>query len=892
MKTTINGVEYHFDELGEDESSLALLRERLGLTGTKSVCGGGVCGACTVLVEGTPMVSCLLPAHHLDERSVQTVEAHGPDNLHPVQKALMVCDGLQCGFCTPGYVNEGIAFYTRWRAEHGTTPPDRETIAAALAGHLCRCGAYLGIYEAMARACAGEFDDVATVEAARVDALEKVTGQARYTVDVHYDGQLEGMILRSPHAHAEVIEVDASAALAMDGVVGFANLLEGRRTVRYVGEPIAAVAAVNRRVAKAAIEAVQVRYDVRPAAIGLDAARARNAAPVYPEGKKDVPSAAEGFTMPGTWDHNTRRTILKMNLLGAGKARRLIGDAQAKGERGLVKRTYRNATQVHTPLEPHAAVAHWQGPTKLRVHASSQSVHALRAEIAEHFDLENEQVQVLADHVGGGFGGKQGMYNEIVAAITLARVTNAPVRVAVDRLEELSYTGLRPGGEVDVSLLAAADGAPKALRVQNYNDAGVAVGSMLGGLLGLMTPNLPKDLDDFNVVNNTPPGKPFRGPDGPTAMWVYESALDEAAFKLGMDPLDLHRRWDVDHDLRRRLYDWVGALPVWQQRGQSGAQTGRFRRGVGLAMGSWLFIYNPNVKVSVSATPAGIAIRTASQDIGNGTRTVLGKVIEEVFGVPRNEAIVEIGNSDMPLGPTAGGSQVTTSIYPPGRAAAEEVRTYLVEAARTKLSLSDMRVVAGGIEHRGGFLPWKELLAQVEPVTVTKTRRVERGPLGIPMKMPGSENAPSVGPRLSHGVTVTEVEVDTRLGKVRPLHVWSALAVGKIFVPVLARSQVYGGVIQGLGYALYEEKQIDLRTGHNLTANLEEYKIPGIGDTPPMDVHFIEGGYDEIDGGGIGLAELATVGVAASVGNAVFNATGWRPLNTPIRPQDVVAGMQ
>jgi xanthine dehydrogenase YagR molybdenum-binding subunit len=164
--------------------------------------------------------------------------------------------------------------------------------------------------------------------------------------------------------------------------------------------------------------------------------------------------------------------------------------------------------------------------------------------------------------------------------------------------------------------------------------------------------------------------------------------------------------------------------------------------------------------------------------------------------------------------------------------------------------------------------------------------------LGLRLNLSQAEDDPSVGMRMGHTAIVTQLEVDTLLGKIRPLHVWNRLAVGKIFVPELATSQVYGGVIQGLGYALYEQKQYDLKTGHTLSSNLNDYRIPGIGDTPEIEVSFDEAGYEEIRGQGIGLAELATVGVAASVGNAVYHATGRRPLETPITPFDVVAGMK
>ena len=296
--------------------------------------------------------------------------------------------------------------------------------------------------------------------------------------------------------------------------------------------------------------------------------------------------------------------------------------------------------------------------------------------------------------------------------------------------------------------------------------------------------------------------------------------------------------------------------------------------------------------MTVSSSPAGMAVYCSTQDIGNGTRTSIAKAVEDVMGIDRHAVNVNIGNAAHPVGPTAGGSQVTASVYPTTAAAAGKVVAHLATEAQTKLGLRDVKPAVGGVTHADGFTPWAEIWSVAAPFSYTEQRGAERGPMGLRVNLSRGETDPAIGMHLGHGVIVTEVEVDTRLGKIRPLNVWTAVAVGKIFVPELARSQMFGGVIQGLGYALYEQKQYDLKTGHTLSANLNDYRIPGIGDTPEIHVHFDEAGYEDVRGQGIGLAELATIGVAASVGNAVHHATGWRPTKTPITPQAVVAGIK
>jgi xanthine dehydrogenase YagR molybdenum-binding subunit len=205
--------------LPDDPDALLIdvLRGSLNLTGTKLVCGAGVCGACTVLLDGAPVVSCLLPARKAAGKSVTTVEGVGAEKLHPVQKAFMANDALQCGFCTPGFIVEAAAFHDIWRAEKRTATPSREEIGAALSGHLCRCGAYDGIFQAVAQACTGRFDHD-TFIFPRLEARDKVTGAAKFTVDIRHAGQLEGAILRSPTAHARILELDLKPALAVPGV--------------------------------------------------------------------------------------------------------------------------------------------------------------------------------------------------------------------------------------------------------------------------------------------------------------------------------------------------------------------------------------------------------------------------------------------------------------------------------------------------------------------------------------------------------------------------------------------------------------------------------------------------------------------------------------------------
>jgi xanthine dehydrogenase YagR molybdenum-binding subunit len=889
MRTIINGTAIVVENLNSAETAVEVIRERVGLTGTKLVCGAGVCGACTVLVDGVPMCSCLMPAEQMEGKSIQTIECHGRDNLHPIQRAFMACDGLQCGFCTPGFINEGIAFYNRWRAKRGPETPDKEEIALALGGHLCRCGAYVGIYEAVQRACAGEFDKSEALVSPRREALEKVTGEAKYTVDVRYDRQLEGRILRSAHPHAKVLSIDASEALALEGVAAFVELLNSEGMVRYVGQEIGAIAAQDKPTADLALSKIKVEYEVRPHVLDMNKARAVDSPQVWAGLKKPAPSAGEGVLLPGKWQHNLRKPLISVTAKKPKVADRRLATARQEGNPRLVEQTYRTSAQIHTALEPHACVAKWEDPQHLTVHVSAQAVHRTAREIAKHFGLSEENVHVVAEHVGGAFGAKLEMTMETVAAITLAQKIGRPVRVALDRLEEMSYTGYRPAGEIELALLADEGGDMLALSSHAYSDGGISIGSPVAIMMGVIYPKAPRDLVDWDVLTHGSPAKPFRGPGQPLVFWSLEQAVDEMAHKLGADPIALRRKWD-DNPLRQKLYDWVETIPAWANRGPVGGGGGRFRRGIGLAAANWVYVYHAPTQIEVSATPGGFVVRTATQDVGNGARTVLAMAVAEAFGIPQQDVIVKIGHSTAPRGPLSGGSRVTNSLYWPTSQAAYRLRSHLLAAAVRELGLKDVEAAPNGIHHADGFTPWLTLITQTKPYSVTLKRGRDRNPFVMPLAF-GADDV-TTGKGFTGAVTVTEVEVDTRLGKIRPLQVWSGLAVGRIFVPILARSQVYGAVIQGLGYALYEAKQLDRVTGHNLTSNLEDYRIPGIGDVPEIEVHFVEEGFEHARGQGVGLSELATMGVAASVANAVYHATGWRPLSSPIQPRDVVCGVQ
>ena len=880
------------ETLPDDPEALLIdvLRDRLRLTGTKLVCGAGVCGACTVLVDGAPLVSCLLPAKAVAGKTITTVEGIGAGKLHPVQRAFMALDALQCGFCTPGFIVEAAAFHDAWRAAHGPATPTRQEIAAALSGHLCRCGAYDNILRAVADACAGRYDGEGT-RSPRIEAREKVTGAAVYTVDVRHEGQLEGVVLRSPHARARVRTIDLDPALGSPGVAAAISLINDDRMANFAGQPIAAVAAKDRGSALAALAAVKVEYELMESVVGPEAARKAGAPILFPRGKGSRYNAGEGGAAPASWSGNVRGPASAFSLKKKS-ARRAIDKARAEGNPLLVEGAFKTGVQQHTCLEPHAAVARFDGD-KLTVHVSTQAVADLKTKIAKRFKLDPARVRVIAEHIGGGFGSKATLGDETIIAIRLAEAAKAPVRVAFDRHEELSVAGYRPAAEIKVALLPGPDGGLKALSLIAHSDAGVAINSTVAGLARLIYPAEAKELVDHDVVSNLPPGSAFRGPGGPPMAFALEQAIDEAALRMKVDPIQLRKRWDPNPD-RQRLYDWAASLDTWRARPLPGTERGRYRRGVGVAAGYWLYLWQLGTKVALALRNGRLVASVATQDIGTGARSVIAETVAREFALEAHEVEVRIGDSNLPNGPASAGSRVTASVVPPLLAAAAKLKAGVVQKT-------------GRQPAPGSNAPWRELIA-ASPDFEVEAERAEDSPRTVYGNNSLLKDAGMIGwifgfmlRRTSHlavgagapsSVQVIEVEVDTLLGRVRVIRAHSGIAVGKLAAPALARSQAAGAIVQGLGYALYEGREVDARTGAVLTVSLDDYRMPGIADMSPVDLYFDEGGFDHVQGGSVGIGEVATVPTSAAIANAVRNAIGVRPYEIPIRPDRLLHLLQ
>jgi xanthine dehydrogenase YagR molybdenum-binding subunit len=374
--------------------------------------------------------------------------------------------------------------------------------------------------------------------------------------------------------------------------------------------------------------------------------------------------------------------------------------------------------------------------------------------------------------------------------------------------------------------------------------------------------------------------------------FALEQAVDEAALRMKVDPIHLRKRWDPDPN-RQRLYDWASGLDVWRNRKPASSQSGRYRRGVGVASGYWLYLWQPGSSVELAIKGGRIIASCAVQDIGTGTRSVIANTVAKALDLEPQDIEVRIGHSGLPEGPGSTGSRLTASVVPPTLLAIEKLK---VEIQRT----------AARPPIAGSNAPWRELIA-ASPDLVVSAKRPEdsKAPPGIrpPLRQLGfmglvfswmlrTFNNIVVGAGVPSSVQVMEVEVDTWLGHVRVLNAYTGLAIGKLAAPALARSQAAGALIQGIGYALYETRETDPSTGQVLSAGMEDYRIPGIADMPRLEVHFDEVGFDHVPGGSVGIGEVATVPTSPAIANAICNAIGVRLTEIPFRPDRLVAALK
>jgi len=898
------------DAVADHTLLLDYLRDTAGLTGTKQGCDGGECGACTVLVDGEPRLACITLAASCEGRQIETIESLATEGrMSRLQQAFHEKLGTQCGFCTPGMIMAAESLLRR------NPTPDVAEIRDALSGNLCRCTGYVKIIESVQAACS-EVDAAAAPAAARVhsvgqrtpliDGIEKVTGRARYTADLPFGGALVGRILRSAVAHGLIRGIDTTRARAMPGVravitgadfaapYGVIPIAQNewplaRDKVRYRGEPLAAVAAVDEATAEAALAAIVLDIEPLPAYFSADDARAVGALQLHEKKLGNIEREVE----------------------------QLFGDVDAGfAAADLVReQTFHYAEVAHGQIELNAAVASYEPePGRLTTHSVTQVPYYLHLTLAQCLGMDSAQIRVVKPFVGGGFGHRVEPLNFEMVTAALARAAGDTVKTELSREDGfLTHRG-RPETDIRLKLGMKRNGEITAVdceitqRGGAYGGYGLVTILYAGALLHALYRLAAVKYRGHRVYTNTPPCGAMRGHGAVDARHAFESLLDAMAVELGLDPIAARRAnlitppWRTLNDLQVNSYgipdclDWVEQASGWKTR------HGKLARGRGLGLACSHYVSGSAKPVHWSGEPhavinlkldfdGSVTVLTGASDIGQGSSTLLAQVVAEVLMLPM--ARIRVIATDSALTPKDNGSYSSRVSFMVGNAAlraAQELLRVLVAAAATRLQVGVERIEWLGERCRvAGTDQGLDFADVVNAALVDSGTLIVKGTWSTPPETQGGKfRGAAVGSTagFSYAAQVVEVAVDETTGVVRVERVWVAHDCGFAINPLAVEGQVQGAVWMGMGQALSEETQY--HEGLPLRPNMLDYRIPTIAESPPIDVKLIES-HDPLGPFGAKEAsEGALHGFAPALCNAIFDAIGIRLSELPATPDRVL----
>jgi selenium-dependent xanthine dehydrogenase len=877
-----------------------VLRDRLGLTGVKVGCGEGECGACTVLLDGRPVASCLTPAAKAEGRQVVTVEGlAGPGGeLGPVQRAFLAEGAVQCGFCTPGMLMAATALLAR------NPDPSGAEIARAFTGHLCRCTGYHTIVRAVRRAAEslrtgqeialewGEADPVGR-PVVRKDGVAKVTGAQRFGADTITEGELHAVALFSAHPYAQVLALDTSRARAIDGVVAVLTAADvpgqnshgiiiphqpvlvpvGER-VRSIGDVLALVIAETEAIARAAVDGIDVEYRLLQGVFSPRDALAPGAPILHPPRPGDEPSNV----MYGT--HVERGDV----------------DTALAAADVLVEGCFRTPFIEHAYLEPEAGTAEVDAAGVVIVRMASQAVGFHHRGVAAVLGLPLDRVRLIHVSPGGGFGARNDMSLHPYLGLA-AYHSGRPVKMVLTRAESLRFHTKRHAMEHTLRLGASRDGRIVALACDILADTGAYSSAGIPVLdQATLFATGPYDIPNVRVrgrsvyTNNVACGA-MRGFGIPQSAFAVESLVDELAQKLGMSPFDLRRRNALRPGSTTSTGQVLGTSTPYLEtldaveRALAAAEEAMpppsrgYKRGVGVAscyknVGLGLGLPEPT-GVAIDLTPAGrILIRFGGAELGQGAETVVAQMAAQALGVPYS--LIDILGCDTGRTPDGGITSASRTTYMSGNAVVEAAPRFLerVRAFRPGSSPLTPELLAGlgrALEARGEVL---------------SVEHTYRPPPTYPLEAAGeAERTKFVS--FSYATQAAIVDVEEASGEVHVRRIVAAHDIGRTINPLGARGQIEGSCLMGLGYALSEEFILD--RGYLATDTLAKVGIPVIDSSPPVDVLLIEDPDPGGPFGAKGIAEAAAIPTAPAILNAISRAVGVRIRRLPATPDRVTA---
>jgi xanthine dehydrogenase YagR molybdenum-binding subunit len=670
----------------------------------------------------------------------------------------------------------------------------------------------------------------------RLDGPVKATGKARYAYDMKRPGMLFGRILRSPHAHARILSIDVSAAEKAPGVGAVLPWRKAGEKVVYQGDEVACVAAKTEEQAADALRLIKVQYEPLPHLATVEQAMRPEAPAVFEGGNVKVGSAEEN------------------------------GDLAAgfKAAAHLVENTYNTQVQTHVSLETHGCVCEWQGEN-LTAWVSTQAVHATREGFAKGLDIPMNNVRVVTEYMGGGFGSKFGPDVQGIICAQIAKKAGAPVHLMLDRKEEHLATGNRPSAYARIKAGVAADGMLTAFDAETWGTGGAGAGSGFPLPYIYQFPNRRRQHKD--VFINGGQQRAMRAPGHPQGCFITEVLMDELADRVRMDPVEFRLKnlpAQAPNAMWKAYFPMAAEMINWKARHPTGDPTpGPIKRGLGCAANRWGGA-GQGTKAHCEINPDGsVLIRTGTQDIGTGTRTIVAMITAETLGIPMELVTVQIGDSDYPISGGSGGSTTAASVSPAIRVTTGKARDELFA-----------RVAAqrGATPDAVSRMPWKEACKALGTQPISVDGEWERG-----LSASGTS-----------GVQMSEVEVDVETGITRVKRVVCVQDMGFVVDSKTAETQIHGGIIGGVNYALFEDRILDRNTAQMVNPDMEFYLISGMSDLPKIDVKIV----NQPDRGVIGIGEPPAISTAAAIANAVRNATGVTIRSLPLTPDKILSALE
>jgi xanthine dehydrogenase YagR molybdenum-binding subunit len=689
----------------------------------------------------------------------------------------------------------------------------------------------------------------------RLDGPDKVTGRAKFSFDISRPGMIYGKIVRSPHPHAKIVSIDMSAAKAAPGVK--ATLVwkdQPNAQVMYQGDPVAAVAADTEEQAIDAARLVKVTYDVMEHVANVEQAMASDAPVVFMNG-------------------NTR----KANAEESGNIEE--GFKQAAH---IIEQTYQTHVITHVCMETHGCVCEWDGD-KLTAWVSTQGVHGTKDGFAQGLRIPSSNVRVITQYMGGGFGSKFGPDAQGLICARLAKDAGKPVKLFLDRKEEHLDSGNRPSAHAKIKAGVSADGKLVAFDAQSWGTGGAGATSNFPLPYIYTFPNRRRVHTDVYI--NAGQQRAMRAPGHPQGCFLTEILMDELADRVRMDPVEFRIKNLPEANLSQAWGDYFrqGAKAFgWEKRHVTGdPRPGPIKNGFGVSAHRWGGGGRGGRAHCDIAPDGSVVMKVGTQDLGTGTRTMVAMLTAETLGLPVSAVKPEIGDTIYPVCGASGGSTTAASISPAIRIAAGKARDQVLAKAAPMLGVTgaDDLVAEGGRVYVKGTptkgMTWKDACRYLgtEPVSVDGE---------------WEDGLSSTG---TSGVQFTEVDVDIETGIVKVKRILTVQDCGLIVSRLTAESQIYGGIIGSLNFALFEDRILDRVTGHMVNPNMESYMLAGLSDVPKIDIMLVDTP-EQRSRGVIGIGEPPTVSTASSIANAVRNATGATLRSLPLMPHKVLAAIE